>query len=228
MERKNDVSVFIEILLWAIIVFGAVWGIHSGFIKMAGKPVKFVLSIVLAFSLCSVFASSVVMPIIDQPITNYIYEFLSKNCPDINAENILDELPTVLKMAAGMSGIDIEELASQYSGVDIIFEITDKLASPVIELFSLIISFVIVYFVAKLLITILLAVLDFIFNDGLFGAMNKVLGAASGTILALAAAWAVAVIVEFLFHINSDGMENAGYLYTFFNTYSPIELLLSF
>ncbi len=221
-------SIFVEILLWAVIIIGAALGVHNGFIKMAGKPVKFVLSVSVAVSLCTAFSEGVVIPIIDKPITNYIYVFLSRNCPELNAENILEELPTVLKMAAGISGIDVEELAAEYAGVDIIYEITDKLSSPVIELFSLIISFVLVYFIVKLLITLILVLLDLIFSDGIFGAMNKVLGGVSGTILAVAAAWAIAVFVEFLFHINSDGMENAGYLYTIFNTYSPIELLLSF
>ena len=218
----------IEILLWAIIAVGAALGIRSGFIRMAAKPIKFILAIVLAFSLCSSFAEGIVVTIIEKPITNYIYEFLAENCPNLSPENITEELPTVLKMAAGMYGVDLEELASQYAEMDIIGEITNTLATPVIEIFSLIISFVLIYLISKLLITLTLALLDLIFSDGIFGALNKILGGVSGTILAVAAAWAVAVIVEFLFHINSDGMENAGFLYTFFNTYSPIELLLSF
>lgn len=221
-------NIFIEILLWAIIAVGAALGIKSGFIRMAAKPVKLVLAIVIAFSLATAFAESVVVPIIETPITNYIYEFLSENCPEINAENIMEELPTVLKMAAGMYGVDLEELALQYTEFDIIREITNTLASPVIEIFALIISFVVLYLVSKLLISLALALLDLIFSGGIFGVLNRVLGGVSGTVLAIVTAWGVAVLVEFLFHINSNGMENAGFLYTFFNTYSPIELLLSF
>ncbi len=221
-------NIFIEILLWAIIAVGAALGIKSGFIRMAAKPVKLVLAIVIAFSLATAFAEGVVVPIIETPITNYIYDFLSENCPDINAENIMEELPTVLKMAAGMYGVDLEELAIQYAEFDIVREITNTLASPVIDIFSLIIAFVVLYFVSKLLISLALALLDLIFSGGIFGVLNRVLGGVSGTVLAIVAAWGVAVLVEFLFHINSNGMENAGFLYTFFNTYSPIELLLSF
>lgn len=221
-------NIFIEILLWAIIAVGAALGIKSGFIRMAAKPVKLVLAIVIAFSLATAFAEGVVVPIIETPITNYIYDFLSENCPEINAENIMEELPTVLKMAAGMYGVDLEELALEYAEFDIIREITNTLASPVIEIFSLIIAFVVLYFVSKLLISLALALLDLIFSGGIFGVLNRVLGGISGTVLAIVAAWGVAVLVEFLFHINSNGMENAGFLYTFFNTYSPIELLLSF
>ena len=220
--------IFIEILLWVIIAVGTALGIKSGFIRMAAKPVKFVLAIVLAFSLCTAFAEGIVMPIIERPITNYIYDFLSENCPVLTPENITEELPTILKMAAGMYGIDLEELALQYAEFDVIAEITNALASPVIEIFSLIIAFVLVYFIGKLLITLALALLDLIFSGGIFGALNRVLGGISGTVLSIVVAWAVAVLVEFLFHINSDGMESAGFLYTFFNTYSPIELLLSF
>ena len=221
-------NIFIEILLWAIIAVGAALGIKSGFIRMAAKPVKLVLAIVIAFSLATAFAEGVVVPIIETPITNYIYDFLSENCPEINAENIMEELPTVLKMAAGMYGVDLEELALEYAEFDIIREITNTLANPVIEIFSLIIAFVVLYLVSKLLISLALALLDLIFSGGIFGVLNRVLGGISGTVLAIVAAWGVAVLVEFSFHINSNGMENAGFLYTFFNTYSPIELLLSF
>lgn len=221
-------SVFVEILLWAIIVVGVALGIRAGFIRMAAKPVKLILSLVLAFTLCTSVAEGVVTPIIEQPITNYIYEFLAENCPDLNIENVAEELPTVLKMAAGMYGIDVEEIVAQNAGRDIIAEITAVLAEPVISIFAIIISFVLLFIVSKLLVTLALALIDLIFSNGVFGAFNKVLGGLSGAIISFAIAWAVAVFVEFLFHINGSGMENPGILYTFFNTYSPIELLLSF
>ena len=221
-------SIFVEIILWAMIIVGVALGVKAGFIRMAAKPIKLILSLVLAFALCASFATTVVTPIIEQPITNYIYEFLIENCPELNIDNVVEELPTVLKMAAGMYGIDVEEIVAQNAGRDIIAEITAVLAEPVISIFATIISFVVLYFVFKLVVTIALALVDLIFSNGVFGALNKVLGGVSGAIISFAAAWAVAVLVEFLFHINGNGMENAGILYIFFNTYSPIELLLSF
>ena len=221
-------SIFVEIILWAMIIVGVALGVKAGFIRMAAKPIKLILSLVLAFALCASFATTVVTPIIEQPITNYIYEFLVENCPELNIDNVVEELPTVLKMAAGMYGIDVEEIVAQNAGRDIIAEITAVLAEPVISIFATIISFVVLYFVFKLVVTIALALVDLIFSNGVFGALNKVLGGVSGAIISFAAAWAVAVLVEFLFHINGNGMENAGILYIFFNTYSPIELLLSF
>lgn len=221
-------SVFVEIVLWAILVVGIALGVRAGFIRMAAKPVKLILSLVLAFTLCTSVAEGVVAPIIEQPITNYIYEFLAENCPELNIENVVEELPTVLKMAAGMYGIDVEEIVAQNAGRDIIGEITAVLAEPVISIFAIIISFVILFLVSKLLVTLALALVDLVFSNGVFGALNKTLGGLSGAIISVAVAWAVAVLIEFLYHINGTGMENAGILYVFFNTYSPIELLLSF
>ena len=221
-------SVFVEIVLWAILVVGIALGVRAGFIRMAAKPVKLILSLVLAFTLCTSVAEGVVAPIIEQPITNYIYEFLAENCPELNIENVVEELPTVLKMAAGMYGIDVEEIVAQNAGRDIIGEITAVLAEPVISIFAIIISFVLLFLVSKLLVTLALALVDLVFSNGVFGALNKTLGGLSGAIISVAVAWAVAVLIEFLYHINGTGMENAGILYVFFNTYSPIELLLSF
>jgi hypothetical protein len=195
---------------------------------MAAKPTKLILSLVLAFSLCTSVANGIVAPIIEQPITNYIYEFLVENCPEINIDNVAQELPTILKMAAGMYGINIEEIVAQNAGRDIIAEITATLAEPVISIFALIISFVLLYVISKLLITLALSLIDLVFSNGVFGALNKTLGGISGAIISFAVAWAVAVFIEFLYHINGAGLDNPGILYTFFNTYSPIELLLSF
>lgn len=221
-------SIFVEILLWVILLVGVALGIRSGFIRMAAKPVKLILSLVLAFSLCTSVAEGIVTPIIEQPITNYIYDFLAENCPELNIENVAEELPTVLKMAAGMYGINVEEIVAQNAGRDIIAEITAVLAAPVISILAIIVSFVLLYFVSKLLITLALSLIDLIFSNGIFGALNKILGGISGAVISFAVAWALAVLIEFLYHINGNGLENPGLLYTFFNTYSPIELLLSF
>ena len=221
-------SIFVEILLWVILLVGVALGIRSGFIRMAAKPVKLILSLVLAFSLCTSVAEGIVTPIIEQPITNYIYDFLAENCPELNIENVAEELPTVLKMAAGMYGINVEEIVAQNAGRDIIAEITAVLAAPVISILAIIVSFVLLYFVSKLLITLALSLIDLIFSNGIFGALNKILGGVSGAVISFAVAWALAVLIEFLYHINGNGLENPGLLYTFFNTYSPIELLLSF
>lgn len=221
-------SIFIEIILWLIITLGITLGIKTGFIKIAAKPVKLVLALVLAFSLCTSVAEGIVVPIIETPITNYIYEFLLENCPELNIENVAEELPTVLKWAAGMYGIDIEQLVAENAGRDIIAEITASLAAPVVEIFSIIIAFVLLYVISKLLVTLALAILDLVFSDGIFGALNRILGGVSGAILGVAVAWFVAVFLEFILHINLGGLEDPGLLYEFFNTYSPIELLLSF
>ena len=208
-------SIFIEILLWAIIVVGVALGIRAGFIRMAAKPVKLILSLVLAFTLCTAVAEGVVTPIIEQPITNYIYDFLVENCPDLNIENVAEELPTVLKMAAGMYVIDVEEIVAQNAGRDIIGEITAVLAEPVISILAIVVSFVILFVVSKLLITLALSLIDLIFSNGVFGVLNRALGGISGAVISVAVAWAVAIFVEFLYHINGTGLEDPGFLYTF-------------
>lgn len=221
-------NIVIEILLWVAIALGAILGIKAGFISMASKPIKLVLAIVIAFSLCTSVAEGIIAPIIEQPITNYIYDFLVENCPELNIENVAEELPTVLKMAAGIYGINVEEIIAENAGRDIIAEITLTLASPVIHILSIIVSFVLLYIVSKLLVALLLSLVDLIFSNGVFGALNKTLGGISGTVISLAIAWGIAIFVEFLYHINGTGLEDPGILYSFFNTYSPIELLLSF
>lgn len=220
-------STIIEIILWALIAAGVVLGAKNGFIHMAAKPVKLVLALILAFSFSAAVAEELIIPMIEQPITNYIYDLLVKNCPDLNIETIANDLPLILKLAAAMYGINIEEIVAENAGRDIIAEITATLAEPVINIVSVVVSFVVIFVVSTILIAIVIKVLDLIFSEGIFGVINKILGGAAGVVLSLAIAWAVAFLAELIFHIKADGKETLGILYDFFNTYNPIDLLLS-
>ena len=72
------------------------------------------------------------------------------------------------------------------------------------------------------------------FKEGVFGILNRILGFIFLTIIAVAAAWVLAVLISFVinlpaFHdINAIKEFTGGPFYRFFNNYNPVELLLSF
>jgi hypothetical protein len=85
-----------------------------------------------------------------------------------------------------------------------------------------------------LALSLILAILKAVFSHGAFGALNKAAGFLFGAAFSTLLAWGVAVVFEYVIHLptfasaewamNFDG----GFVYDFFNTYNPIELLLSF
>ncbi len=226
-------DIVIDVLLVAIVVIGAIVGIKKGFIKMAAKPVKFVASIALAFAICTSVADGFITPLIEAPITNYVSNFLYENCANLTAENAAEELPTLLKIAAAVFNIDVGEVTAG-AGNAVLDAIVENLTAPVINVVSVIISFILVYLVATLVFSIVLAIINAIFSSGIFGVLNKILGFVFTGAVAFIASWALAVVLEFVFHLPMlEGVElinefNGGFIYSFFNTYNPIELLLSF
>ena len=225
-------KIVIEILLCAIVIAGAVLGVKKGFVSIMAKPIKVIASLILSFVVCQGVADALVIPVIEGPITNYITEFLYTNCSGLTPENVAEELPTLLKISAAIFNVDINSMAAE-SG-DLLNNIVSKLTMPVIEVVSVIFAFVISLIIFRILMWVLFGIIDFAFKGGIFGVLNKTLGLVFGTTLSFVAAWAVAILLEFIFHApifeanelisNFEG----GFFYNFFNTYSPIELLLSF
>ena len=226
-------NVIVDLVLCAIIVAGAIIGIVRGFIKIAAKPVKFIAAIVIAFSLCNPVAEKIISPVIEDSVTNYISDYLDEKVAALTPENVEEELPTVLKMAAGIFDIDLKQVVEEGSNA-VVETIVDKLAGPVVNIISVILAFIALYFISKLLLGLLLSLINLMFKNGLFGALNKALGFIFLTIIAIAAAWALAVIIAFLFNLPVFQANEAiqeftgGFFYKFFNTYNPVELLLSF
>ena len=162
------INILIDAVIVAIVVGGAIIGISNGFVSSVARPVRWVASIVLAFSLCTPFADALIFPMIEAPITNQISSYLVEKCSHITAQNVGEELPTILKIAAGFAGIDVTALGTDGS-LEFIPQLVDKLAYPTIHLISVVISFFAVYFLSKLVLGILLAIINHAFDGGIFG-----------------------------------------------------------
>ena len=223
----------IEIIIIAIFSVFAIIGLKCGFVKLAAKPVKFLLAIVLAFSLSSVVSEQVVTPIIEEPLTNYVSDFLYSNCEDLTGENLSEELPTLLKIAAVFANMDIED-GSLTTGEEVIEGIVESLIDPVIDMVSVIIAFIAVYFLSKIALWIIFGLINSLFKKGIFGVLNRILGFVFSGFVGVVAAWGFAVITELVIHVPAlvdtplIASFEGGFLYNFFNTYNPMELLLSF
>ncbi len=226
-------KIILELILLGMLGAGVYLGITKGFINIMAKPVKTFASIMLAFAICGGFARIIVAPVIQKPITNYISSFLYENCSSITPETAADELPTLLKMSAAAFNIDINLITAGTDG-DIITAIVSTLADPMIYVIAVIISFVIVYFLGRLIFNLALFIVDMVVKGGILGKVNKTLGIIFGICLAFMGAWAFAGFFEFILNTPIFASNEAvmtfrgGLLYRFFNSFSPIELLLSF
>ena len=226
-------KIIVDILILAIVGIGTFIGVKRGFFMTVTKPVKWFAAIVLAFTLCTPFADHVLQPLIEAPITNQITNYLVEECADITAENAGNKMPTILKIAASLADINTDGFSGDTSEA-IIGQLVDKLAVPVVHLISVVLSFIIVYILAKILLKIVLKIINSILDRGFFGVVNKILGGIFGFLFSFVIAWLFVILFGYAINIpliadfewakNFDG----GYIYEFFETMSPIELLLSF
>ena len=220
-------EIVIDLILAAIIAAGIFLGYKKGFTKILARPVKLIASLAIAFSACAGFADAIIAPMIGAPIRGYVANFLYDNCAALTPENISEELPTLLKIAAAAFGIDVEAIASGAAVNALIDEIIANLTTPVINVISIALSFVAVYLLSRLGFAIAFFVIDIVFGGG-------VLGVIFSTAFAFIVAWALAVVLDLIFNLPAFADNefirgfDGGILYSFFNNYNPMELLLSF
>ncbi|MBO5009560.1 MAG: hypothetical protein J6B48_00395 [Clostridia bacterium] len=225
-------AIIIDLFLLGIIAYGIYYGVKKGFVKLAEKPVKTVASLVLAYTCCGGFGAWIVAPLIRAPITGYIGDFLYNNIPNVTPGTAVEDLPTLLKIAAAAFNINITP--TQDAGVSYVDTLISTLAEPVVGFIAVIIAAIALFFIGKLLFTLAFYLLNKFCSAGLLGKINKVLGIVFGTFMFVLTSWGAAVFISVIFHLPLfDGVEfisgfEGGFVYRFFNAFNPVVLLLSF
>ncbi len=227
-------NVIFDIILISILAIGAVYGIKKGFVKAVAKPVKFIAAIVISLSLAGILSSTVIEPIIGPAISNKLSDTLIEKYSNVTVDNANDELPTLVKIAAGACGLDVSDIADKSDSENVIVEIAESVTAPIVGLIGSILGFVILYFVSKILLGMLISFLNTLIDRGVVKFLNRTLGCVFSVFMAFVAVWCVTVIFEFLFNIpviaNIGFIDNftGGPIYRFFKSFTPLDLLLSF
>ncbi len=227
-------NIIFDIILVGILIAGAAMGIKNGFVDTVARPVKFIATIVLAISLAGIIGDAVIEPIIGPAISHKLSDILIEEYSDITAATANESLPTLIKFAASMCGVDIEGVASAAEGASVIEAVVDAVTSPVIEIMGVIFGFVIAYFLSKFLLNFIMMFVNSIVNNGIVGKVNRVLGGVFSLFLAFVVGWAVTSLSEFILNIpivaSANWVENftGGSIYKFFRSFTPLDLLLSF
>lgn len=228
------VNVIFDIILVGILVAGAILGYKNGFIDTVAKPVKFVLAIALALSLAGTVGQYVVEPIIGPAISHKLSDILVEKYSEVTAANANESLPTLIKFAASMCGVNIEGVASTADGVSVIEAVVNAVTAPVVDIMGTIFGFVIVYFASKILLNVVMIFVNSAVSRGIVGALNRTLGCVLTLFLAFVVVWAVTSVSEFILNIpiiaSAQWVENftGGPVYRFFRSFTPLDLLLSF
>ena len=226
-------KISLEIILLAILIGGAYYGIRLGFIRIAAKPIKFVLGLVFAFSLCGPVGTTIIAPLIQSPLTNYVKEYMYERCAALTADGVLERTPTLLKMAG--AAFDVEFGAAGVDSTDAMIEkVVVSLTAPAVLLISSVIAFILLFLISKLLFSLAVSVVNSVFEIGVLSRINRVMGLIVAAFMSFFAAWAFVSLIDFVLHLSIfDSVDavrqfDGGRLYRLFKNISPIGLLLSF
>ena len=227
-------NVLFDIVLVVTLLSGAFMGYKNGFVVTVARPVKFVLAFVLAFALAKTVGTYIVEPIIGPAISHKFSAVLIEKYSDITAANVDRSLPTLVKMAAGLCGVDVQNIASTADGVSVIESVANAVTAPVIDIISVVLGFVIAYYSSKILLKFVLMFINTVINNGIAGKVNRTLGCVFSLFLAFVVGWVFTSVCEFIFNIPAIASTDAisafsgGPIYRFFRTFTPLDLLLSF
>lgn len=229
-------NIMFDIVILSFIILGGIYGVKKGFISAIARPVKKISSLVLAMLLANPIGNALISPIIGPAISHKVSEVLTEKYSNVLASSANESLPTVIRFAASMSGINLSESATTADGKILMEHIADSVTAPIVSILAAAAGFVVSFFIVKTLLNILFAFLDKKAKNskGAMNKANKILGCVFAVLLSLAIAWCFTVSIEFFFNIPILARANAidnftgGPIYKLFKSISPLELLLSF
>ena len=224
MSPAQILSIVLDLVLIGLVAAGVVVGIVRGFLKSVMKPVRVAASLAISALLSKPISKVLVAPIIQTPLENKIQLCVRGFIDDKNPNK---ELPTLVKLAAALKGVDLtnEETTNELIG---------NVTGPVVEIIALAITFIILFLIFVLLIRVGCWFLESFIKDTTLGKANKIAGAVFNALLGLVVGWAFVSAFDIFVHMGIFesgwlGTEfEGGYLYKLLLNFSPIELLLSF
>ena len=225
-------NIILDLVLVGILVGGMIIGLKNGFVKAIEKPLKPIFSLGFALAFSRAFAAWVVEPIISEPVFNRISGFLYDNCTNLSPEIIVDELPTLIKLAASLSGVDLNAITG--GSEDLLSSLVAELTLPLVHIVATVISFLLLIVIARLLLILVFAIVNKVCEVGALKLVNRVLGCIVCVFFAIFVAWGVVSIFGCIISLPSLAETEfiksftGGFIYNLFKQYNPIGLLLSF
>ena len=221
-------SIVFDALLIGTIVYCGYLGYKRGLIRSLAKLSKMFIAFALAYLIAPYFSQIFVEPLLYSAVSNRLNLYLLENFQEISEATAYEDLPTLLRALVAVFDVSLDFSTSSAA----ISNIVAKLSYPIVRIISLPISFAAVYFLIKMLIRFVVKVTDEIFKIKLLGIPNKILGCALSTFLGVILAWGITVMFNYFsslppFSEWAAGF-SGGFVYDFFNKFTPLELLLSF
>ena len=138
-------NLIIDLILLAVLFVGAYMGYKNGFLFTVVKPVKFALALALAITLASFVGEYMVEPIIGPAISHKLSDILFEKYSEITAATANESLPTIVKFAASLCGVNLADITTT-DGMSIIEAVVNAVTEPFVDIIGTLFGFIIAYF----------------------------------------------------------------------------------
>ncbi len=213
----------LDIVLLAILVIGFLLGYKRGFFGSITKPLKIVASICLTIVISSPIINAWTRPLFTSKIEAWIYKSLLEAYPNVTGVAAAESVPTLLRLVAELLKVDISTLGSDATTEEVLSLMASEMAIPIGNLVAVAVTYLALFIVFMLLLTLLISLLDVVFTRGILGKINKFLGLLLGGVIAMVAACVVANVVG---AISADAASGA--ITQFFKNINPFAIVMKF
>lgn len=186
------------ILIFALTVFTSY---KRGFVKSVMSFGSSIASVLVAYAFTPTLSDYLNQKFFLKRISGAIAETIksisSENADGtFNLAKMLSDMPEAFRDLLDRYNADISAFtgASEASGEDVVTRLADMIASPVSGIISSVVSFIILFAGAMLVLTLITWILDIIFRLPILKTANRILGFVFGIAAALVIVWTFSVL----------------------------------
>ncbi len=205
----NFANIVFDLILLSLIVFFIIRGYTTGLIRTAFRP-KRIYSFILAYKfyqkLSDKICETYVMPYVRTQVDKAVANALEGK--DVTAQGLVDSIPGFFKKIAEMCGLNLEEVAQ--NAVDgagnAVSDFISAIAGYAANIVSVIVSFLIIYFISKIALHIAEAILNKVFEMKILNIVNKI----GGLVFGVVSAYLFGVIFAMIFAYGVGALAESG------------------
>lgn len=204
-------SIFIDLIVIAIIILMAVISAKRGFVRVAVEVAGFVAAVILVFSVNGPLANLTYDKVIEPPIVNSVEKITQENVT-VSLDATWEALPDFITSNADKLGISKENLNQNISEnaeqttEGIVKSISGEVLKPIIVNILKAVYAIIMMVVLIILVKFLARVINKLFSFSVIGKTNTALGGVLGAVKGLIIAWLFCSVVYLIISLTENGI----------------------
>ena len=187
-----------DVVLFFGLFLGLVLGFRKGFVRVLFSGIfKRITALICAILLAKPIGRLIGERFLFGGIAGWIEKTLTKsmgeNTADMTGETLNRELPRVVRWIVDLLHVDTDAVAAgaEGEGAALIRAVSEKIATPVANVFGVVIAAIVLYFLFRIAFGLIRTILDKIMNLPVLIIVNRILGVVAGLAFSVLFLWLI-------------------------------------